>query len=136
MPAMNQERDLFSINVRSACPILVIEDNPGSLLILSTMLELLNCPFDIAEDLHAAFIAMKHTSYKTVFISMGLKEAETTQIAQQVQAFQQKEQMPLSRVVAMTGQSLNTPLESDIQTYLLKPFTIEQLAETLLLKAA
>ena len=115
--------------------VLMAEDNPVNQAVAEAMLNSLDCRVTIVEDGQAALDQLQHEAFDLVLMDCQLPVLDGYQATQKIREREQRLELPRLPVIALTAFAMTgdreRALQADMDDYLSKPYTREQLADVL-----
>ncbi len=113
--------------------LLLVDDQPTNTVVLASLLQQLG--YSHVHIAHTAGQAVQHFEagqpFDLVFVDMHLDDMHGLELAHQVRLWEHFHGLPRARLVAVTAAEWEAGLAAEFDAWLPKPFTTEQLAETL-----
>jgi len=113
-------------SIRAGISTLVVEDNKMNQKVVTRMLDLLGCTFDIAEDGYDGYMKAKAKPYDIIFMDLILPDMDGYESARNI-----LEEIPGSLIVALTADNMADSRKkaelSGMKEYLSKPVRIDDL---------
>jgi CheY-like chemotaxis protein len=117
-------------DVLPAVRVLVAEDNPVNLQVLTAMLRQLGCAHDTAPDGDAAVAAYKRNEYGLVLMDWHMPRLDGAEAARSIRAFEASSGRR-ARIVAVTADTMpgsrERCLTAGMDDYITKPVTLDAL---------
>jgi len=115
--------------------VLLVEDNPANQLMAQTLLKKLGCTFDLAENGIEAVAAAERTRYDLVLMDCMMPKMDGYQATARLREREAAGRLQRVPVIALTANALSGDLDrcyaADMDEYLPKPYTLEQLREVI-----
>jgi len=113
--------------------ILVVEDNPTNLQVMTTVLRALGCQPDIAENGRIALDKLAHKHYDLILLDIQMPEVDGLAVARRVRA---EMNTPPPTIVAIsagvTPEDRQKCFDAGMDDFVMKPFKISTLKEAIL----
>ena len=116
--------------------VLLVEDNPANQRVASTMLRMLGCEVDLAEDGHEAIAKAKGAAYDVILMDCQMPNMDGFEATAAIRAWEQQNQVTrLTPIIAVTANALPTDRErclaAGMSDYRSKPFSMTELKNSL-----
>ncbi len=139
MPCIAQDRasslDASSRNGFIGCRVLVAEDNPVNQELAVSILELMDFQVTVANDGRDAVHAYYRDRFDAVLMDCQMPEMDGFQATARIRAYEDEKCKTRTPIIALTANAIKGDrekcLDAGMDDYLAKPFTQQQLRDTL-----
>lgn len=105
--------------------LLLVEDYEGNIVLLSYLLDSLNCTYDIARTGLEALNMWKQTAYSLILMDVQMPEMDGFTATAQIRRMEQEKSLPRTPIIGMTAHALvgdkEKCIEAGMDSYLPKP---------------
>ncbi|NJN48253.1 MAG: response regulator, partial [Candidatus Competibacteraceae bacterium] len=115
--------------------VLLVEDNPVNQEVGLAMLESLGCHVDVAADGLKALDALSYTEYELILMDCHMPTMDGFAATREIRRLEREHGRSSVPIIALTADVqtgiINRCLTAGMDSYISKPFTIQQLRSTL-----
>lgn len=105
--------------------VLLVEDYEGNIIILSYLLENMQCAYDVARTGLEALNKWKETGYDLILMDVQMPEMDGFTATAQIRRMEEEKKLPRTPIIGMTAHALvgdkEKCIESGMDAYLAKP---------------